>query len=103
MAATLRRIQRHGRRLGQAVVDAFAHLLDQGLQHAHLGGQLLRAGDGAAFDGLGQFGQGALRRLHRIGQQAVGLSDLADLLFQGAALDRAGDDCVKGAEQAQRA
>ncbi|MNS70133.1 hypothetical protein D3C72_1034720 [compost metagenome] len=68
----------------QTLVDRLAHLLDQTLQHPHLAGQGLGLGQGAALDGLGQLGQGALRRLHRIGQQAVRLADLGDLLAQGA-------------------
>ena len=51
---------------------------------------------------MGQFGQGALGRLHRIGQQAVGLADLVDLLLQGATGGDARDDAVEGAQQTQR-
>ena len=84
---------------GKTFVDAFAHLLDQGFQHSDLAGQGVGVGQDAGLDGVRQFGQGALGRFHRIGEQAVGLADLADLLFQDAALGDASDDAVEGAQQ----
>ena len=87
----------------QAFVDAHAHLLNQGFQHPHLAGQGVGVGQDAALDGVGQFGQGALGRFHRIGQQAVRLADLGDLLLKGAAVGDACDDAVEGAQQTQGA
>ena len=91
------------RRAGHAFVDRVAHLLDQGLQHPHLAGQGFGRGQGPALDGLGQFGQGPLGRLHCIGQQAVGLPDLIDLLLERSALGAADDHGVGGGQKAGRA
>jgi hypothetical protein len=51
----------------------------------------LGRGQGSGLDGLGQFGQGALGGLHRVGQQAVRLADLVDFLLERGALGLGGD------------
>ncbi len=88
---------------GQPFLDRSAHLLDQAFQHTHLAGQGVGARQGAGLNGLGQFGQSALGRLHRIGQQPVGLAHLADLQTQGATVGHAGDEGVEAGHDPQRA
>ena len=88
------------RRLGRAMLEGLAHLLDQRFQHADLAREGFGGGHGAGLDGLGQFGEGALGRLHGVGQQAVRLADLFDLVAQGGLVGAARDADVDGDHQA---
>ncbi len=87
-------------RRGQALVDRFAHLLDQAFQHPDLAGQGVGLGKGAVLDGLGHFRQGPLGGLHGIGQQTVRLTQLADFHAQGAAVHGSRHQGMKGNQDA---